>query len=118
MWMSRSRSIGAVTTLTPEGVRSSRELVAMAQEVDSRRRWSDPFVQQLLADQRVDECAFPRVELPDDDQQEDIVQLRDRGGDGSRVCLSGRGEGERFTQIAHHGARLGQLAVGNSAEHS
>ncbi len=54
--------------------------VAVLQHVNRRRRRRHAFLQDRLADERVDERALAGVELADDDQQEELVELADRRG--------------------------------------
>ncbi len=53
-------------------------LVAVLEHGDDGGRRRDAFLHQRLADERVDERALARVELADDDEQEQLVELRDR----------------------------------------
>ena len=81
IWMSRSSSAGAVITRMPFGVDAVGRAVAVSQHLDLCRRRRDPFCEDRLAEQRVDERALPGVELADDDQQEQLVELADRRGE-------------------------------------
>jgi hypothetical protein len=46
-----------------------------AQQVDPVRRGRHALRKDLLAEEGVDEAGLARVELPDDDQQEELVEL-------------------------------------------
>ncbi len=52
-------------------------LITMLEHRDNGGRRRDAFLHQRLADERVDERALARVELADDDEQEQLVELRD-----------------------------------------
>ena len=50
-------------------------VVAVLEDGDHRCRRRDAFFHQRLADERVDEGAFPGVELADDDEEKELVEL-------------------------------------------
>ena len=53
-------------------------VLAVFEDGDDGGRRRDAFLHERLAHERVDERAFARIELADDDQQKDLVELRDR----------------------------------------
>ena len=63
--------------------------LAVLQHVDLRGGRRDPFLDDLAAEQRVDERALAGVELADDDEQEQLVELLDRAVE--RLLVLGRG---------------------------
>ena len=63
--------------------------LAVLEHGDDGSRRRDAFLHQRLADERVDERALAGVELADDDQQEQLVELRD--GLVERFLLVGAG---------------------------
>ena len=50
-----------------------------------RRRRGDAFLEDALADERVDERALAGVELADDDEEEELVELDEGGPERGRV---------------------------------
>ena len=65
-----------------------------------------PLEQQPLAEQGVDEGALAGVEFADDDQQEEVVELRDRRGERAPVSVGGRKACEFAGEIGEHTSRL------------
>ena len=53
-------------------------MLAVFEDGDDGGRRRDAFLHQRLAHERVDERAFAGIELADDDQQKELVELRDR----------------------------------------
>src|SRR6185436_1145177 len=77
---------------------------AVDHQVDLRRRRRDPFLEQRLPEERVDESALSGVELPDYHEQEELVELADRRGERRlirrRGAEAGEGIPDRGQQIA------------------
>ena len=85
---------------------------AVADEVNLRRRRGDALVEDLAAEQRVDERALAGVELADDDEEEQLVELPDRLGERRGVRGRRRHRRELDLQVAEQPARGRQLLVG------
>ena len=93
-------------------------LVAMLQHGDDGRRRRDAFLHQRLADEGIDERALARVELADDDKQEQLVELRNRLVERLLLFDSGVDPRERGTQPHQQGPFFSQeciLFVGKDA---
>ena len=62
-------------------------VVAVLEDGDHRCRRRDAFFHQRLADEGVDEGAFPGVELADDDEEKELVELGNRLVEGLLLIL-------------------------------
>ena len=58
---------------------------AVAHDVYLRRRRRDAFLEDALSDERVDERALAGIEFPDDDEEEELVELDEGGPERGRV---------------------------------
>ena len=86
-------------------------LISVLEQVDGGRRRRHTLLQDLLADQRVDEGALSGVELPDDDQQEEVVELADRRRE-RRLIGGVRAETrQRVAEFSQELTALGQLIL-------
>jgi hypothetical protein len=78
----------------------------------------NPFLEDGLAHQCVDEGALAGVELADDDHEEELVELADRCGERGLIIRGGAKLGERVAQRREQVARLSQLSFGVIVEHT
>ena len=118
MWMSRSSSTGAVTTLQTVWTGPAGHGVAVLQHLDLRGGRRHPFLQQHLSEESVDEGALARVELADDHQEEQLVELAHRRGQRGLVVV-GRAElGQRVAQGREQLACVCKLSFGPGIENA
>ena len=87
------------------------ERLAVLQDVDLRRRRRHAFLGDLAADERVDEGALAGVELADDHQEEELVELGDRGLERLLVLPRRVEPGEGDAQAAEHRALLAKQLI-------
>jgi hypothetical protein len=83
----------------------------MRQQLHLRRGRGDALLQHRSSEQGIDEGAFPRVELADDDDQEQLVELADGCGEGGAILRGGAKLGEHLAQLRQELARLKKLSL-------
>ena len=86
--------------------------VAICEQLDLRCRRRHAFLEEALAEQRVDERALSGVEFADDDDEKEVVELAD--GRQQRGAIVGRGAefDERVAQRRQQLARRRELGLG------
>ena len=96
----------------------SADGLAVPQHVNLSGRGSDAFLQHAIAGECVDERALPRVELADDDQEEELVELADRRRQGCGIVWRCAEPGQRFAKLAEEVTRLGKLPLQRRVENA
>ena len=76
-----------------------RGLGSVLEQVHLRRGRRDPFGQHAAAEQRVDECTLARIELPDDDDEEQLVELLHRSAEGVEALVRGSQADEHVAEL-------------------
>ena len=100
------------------GIGRRGHCVTIFQHLDLRCGRCDTLHHHGSSQQAVDEGALTCVELTDDDDEKQLVELVDRGGQRCTIFRPGTEFGERFTQRRQQIARPGQLSLGAHLEYS
>jgi len=88
------------------------------QQVDLRSCRRDTFLQDVFADERVDERTLSRVELAHDDQQKDLVELRNRRGQGALLITARTETNERIANMREQLTGPTQLILQFRSKHA
>jgi hypothetical protein len=80
--------------------------LSVTQELDPRRRRRDALGEDRLPEERVQDGALAGVELPDHDEQEEVVELGDRARERLLVLVPGPGADEHHPQLTQPLAEL------------
>jgi hypothetical protein len=100
------------------GADSACHAVAVLQHLNLVGRRCHTFLQQGLSDESVDESAFSRVELADDDEDEQLVKLAHRRGQGGLVTARRAELGQRVAEAREQLACVCEMSFGLSIQHA